>query len=142
MNTHKEGSKRRQPAIRTVPMHADLNANGHIFGGWILSQMDLAGGGQAIQFCDGPVATVAIEGMKFHQPVLPGDWLSVYTDVVQVGKTSITIHIDVTVLRRGNKEEIKVTEGDFVFVALDENHRPKEIECSDEKREKVLSKIS
>ncbi|MCF6214668.1 MAG: acyl-CoA thioesterase [Emcibacter sp.] len=118
----------RQPSIRTVPMHADLNANGHIFGGWILSQMDLAGGGEAIRFCDGPVATVAIEGMKFHEPVLPGDWLSVYTNITNVGSTSITLHVEATVLRRDHEEEIMVTEGDFVFVALDENHRPKKIE--------------
>lgn len=117
----------RQPSVRTVPMHANLNANGHIFGGWILSQMDLAGGGEAIRYCNGPVATVAIEGLHFHQPVLPGDWLSVYTDIVKVGTTSITLHIAVTVLRRGHDNEIKVTEGDFVFVALDENHRPKNI---------------
>lgn len=117
----------RQPSVRTVPMQADLNANGHIFGGWILSQMDLAGGGEAIRYCDGPVATVAIEGLNFHEPVLPGDWLSVYTDIVKVGTTSITLHIEVTVLRRGQDDELKVTEGDFIFVALDENHRPKKI---------------
>ncbi|PHZ83787.1 acyl-CoA thioesterase [Paremcibacter congregatus] len=118
----------RQPSIRTVPMPSDLNANGHIFGGWILSQMDLAAGGEAISYCNGPVATVAITGMQFHQPVLPGDLLSVYTDVVKVGTTSITIHIEVMVLRRGNDKEIKVTEGDFVFVSLDEAHRPKKID--------------
>ncbi len=118
----------RQPSVRTVPMQSDLNANGHIFGGWILSQMDLAGGGEAIRFCNGPVATVAIEGLNFHEPVLPGDWLSVYTDIVKVGTTSITLHIEVTVLRRDEENEIKVTEGDFVFVALDENHKPKKIE--------------
>jgi len=127
--TESDNKCQRQPSIRTVPMHSDLNANGHIFGGWILSQMDLAGGGEAIRFCKGPVATVAIEAMKFHQPVLPGDWLSVYTDIASVGSTSITLHIEVTVLRRGHEDEIKVTEGDFVFVALDENHRPKKIDC-------------
>lgn len=126
--THATTYSDRQPSIRTVPMHADLNANGHIFGGWILSQMDLAGGGEAIRFCDGPVATVAIEGLNFHQPVLPGDWLSVYTDIIRVGTTSLALHIEVTVQRRGHKTEIKVTEGDFVFVALDENHKPKKIE--------------
>lgn len=118
----------RQPSVRTIPMHADLNANGHIFGGWILSQMDLAGGGEAIRYCNGPVATVAIEGLNFHEPVLTGDWLSVYVDIVKVGITSITLHIEVTVLRRGHEDEIKVTEGDFVFVALDKNHKPKQIE--------------
>lgn len=127
MNT-KDCYSKRQPSVRTVPMQADLNANGHIFGGWILSQMDIAGGGEAIRFCNGPVATVAVEALNFHQPVLPGDWLSVYTDIVKVGTTSITLHIEVTVLRRDHANEIKVTEGDFVFVALDENHRPKKIE--------------
>lgn len=126
--THATTYSDRQPSIRTVPMLADLNANGHIFGGWILSQMDLAGGGEAIRFCKGPVATVAIEGLNFHQPVLPGDWLSVYTDIVSVGTTSLTLHIEVTVQRRGHDTEIKVTEGEFVFVALDENHKPKKIE--------------
>lgn len=130
MNT-KECYSKRQPSVRTVPMQADLNANGHIFGGWILSQMDIAGGGEAIRYCNGPVATVAVEGLNFHQPVLPGDWLSVYTDIVKVGKTSITLHIEVAVLRRDQASEIKVTEGDFVFVALDENHRPKKIEHND-----------
>lgn len=118
----------RQPSVRTIPMHADLNANGHIFGGWILSQMDLAGGGEAIRYCNGPVATVAIEGLNFHEPVLTGDWLSVYVDIAKIGTTSITFHIEVTVLRRGHDNEIKVTEGDFVFVSLDENHRPKKID--------------
>lgn len=118
----------RQPSIRTVPMYADLNANGHIFGGWILSQMDLAGGGEAIRFCNGPVATVAIEGLSFHEVVLPGDWLSVYTNIVKVGTTSITLHIEVTVQRRRRGDEIKVTEGNFVFVALDDDHRPKKID--------------
>jgi len=127
MSAFKENEVR-QPSIRTVPMPSDLNANGHIFGGWILSQMDLAGGGEAIRFCKGPVATVAIDAMKFHQPVLPGDWFSVYATIVKVGRTSITLHIEVTVLRRGLDNEIMVTEGDFVFVALDENNRPKKIE--------------
>lgn len=114
----------RQPVIRTLPAYSNLNANGHIFGGWILSQMDMAGGVEAIRYVGGPVATVAVNGMKFHQPVLPGDWLSVYADVSKVGNTSLTIHIEVTVIRRDSDKEIAVTEGDFIFVALDENHRP------------------
>ncbi|HPF47288.1 MAG: acyl-CoA thioesterase [Alphaproteobacteria bacterium] len=117
----------RQPTIRTLPRHSNINSNGHIFGGWILSQMDSAAGVEAIRYVGGPVATVAIEAMKFHAPVNVGDWLSVYTDIVKVGRTSLTIHIEVMVLRREEDEEIMVTEGDFIFVALDENHRPKEI---------------
>jgi len=114
----------RQPTIRTLPTHSNINSNGHIFGGWILSQMDRAGGIEAIRFAGGPVATVAIEAMKFHAPVHIGDWLSVYTDITKTGRTSITIHIEVTVVRRGHEQEIMVTEGDYIFVALDENHQP------------------
>lgn len=117
----------RQPTIRTLPNHSNINSNGHIFGGWILAQMDSAGGIEAIRRVKGPVATVAVEAMKFHAPVNIGDWLSVYTDITKIGRTSLTIHIEVTVVSRENEEEVMVTEGDFVFVALDENHRPKEI---------------
>ncbi|MBL4603627.1 MAG: acyl-CoA thioesterase [Emcibacteraceae bacterium] len=118
---------KRQPTIRTLPTQSNINANGHIFGGWILSQMDSAAGIEAIRLVGGPVATIAIEAMKFHAPVNIGDWLSVYTDIKKIGRTSVTIHIEVTVVRRGNEEEIIVTEGDFIFVALDENHKPTEI---------------
>ncbi len=119
---------RRQPTIRTLPKHSNINSNGHIFGGWILSQMDSAAGIEAIRRVGGPVATVAIEAMKFHAPVSVGDWLSVYTDISKVGRTSLTVHIEVTVVRRHHEEEIKVTEGDFIFVALDDHHRPKVID--------------
>ena len=118
----------RQQTIRTLPTQSNINSNGHIFGGWILSQMDSAAGIEAISRAKGPVATIAIEAMKFHAPVHIGDWLSVYTDITKVGRTSLTIHIEVTVVRRGHEEEIIVTEGDFVFVALDKNHRPKKID--------------
>lgn len=119
---------KRQPTIRTLPKQSNINSNGHIFGGWILSQMDSAAGIEAIRRVRGPVATVAIEAMKFHAPVNIGDWLSVYTDITKVGKTSLTVHIEVTVVSRDNEEETVVTEGDFIFVALDENHRPKVID--------------
>lgn len=118
----------RQPTIRTLPKRSNINSNGHIFGGWILSQMDSAAGIEAIRRVGGPVATVAIEAMKFHAPVSIGDWMSVYTDITKVGKTSLTVHIEVTVVSRDNEEETVVTEGDFIFVALDENHRPKVID--------------
>ncbi len=119
---------KRHPTIRTLRKHSNINSNGHIFGGWILSQMDSAAGVEAIRRVGGPVATVAIEAMKFHAPVNVGDWLSVYTDITKVGRTSLTIHIEVTVVSRENSQETKVTEGDFIFVALDENHRPKVID--------------
>lgn len=117
----------RQPTIRTLPKHSNINSNGHIFGGWILSQMDSAGGVEAIRRVGGPVATVAIEAMKFHAPINVGDWMSVYTDITKVGTTSLTIHVEVTVVSRETEQEIMVTEGDFIYVALDENHRPKAI---------------
>lgn len=90
--------------------------------------MDSAAGIEAIRRARGPVATVAIEAMKFHAPVNIGDWLSVYTDITKVGNTSLTVHIEVTVVSRENQEETMVTEGDFIFVALDENNRPKVID--------------
>lgn len=114
----------RQPTVRTWPRPSDINHNGHIFGGWILSQMDVAGGIAAARLCGGPVATVAIEAMKFHQPVLVSDWLSVYTKIEHVGTTSVSVNIEVSVLRRNEDEEIKVTEGTFVFVHIDETGRP------------------
>ena len=119
---------KRQPTIRTLPKRSNINSNGHIFGGWILSQMDSAAGIEAMRRVKGPVATVAIEAMKFHAPVSIGDWMSVYTDITKVGKTSLTVHIEVTVVSRDNEEETVVTEGDFIFVALDKNHRPRVIE--------------
>ena len=119
---------KRQPTIRTLPKRSNINSNGHIFGGWILSQMDSAAGIEAMRRVKGPVATVAIEAMNFHAPVSIGDWMSVYTDITKVGKTSLTVHIEVTVVSRDNEEETVVTEGDFIFVALDKNHRPKVID--------------
>ncbi|WP_438994831.1 acyl-CoA thioesterase [Pseudemcibacter sp.] len=119
---------KRQPTIRTLPKRSNINSNGHIFGGWILSQMDSAAGIEAMRRVKGPVATVAIEAMKFYAPVSIGDWMSVYTDITKVGKTSLTVHIEVTVVSRDNEEETVVTEGDFIFVALDKNHRPKVID--------------
>lgn len=113
---------RGQLAIRQVAMPANLNAGGNIFGGWLLAQMDIAGGITAADRARGRVATVAITAMEFHQPVLVGDVLCCYTEVTRVGTTSLTIHVEAWVHRRthGEVSEIKVTAGEFVFVALDE----------------------
>lgn len=116
-----------QLTIRTIPKPSDINYNGHIFGGWILSQMDIAGGLAAIQRTGGKVATVAIESMKFHRPVLVNDLFSVYTQVVRIGHTSLTVHVEVKVMRPGLTEELLVTEGMFVFVHIDENAKPQPI---------------
>ena len=114
----------RDPIIRTTPRPSDINMNGHIFGGWILSQMDIAGGIAAMRLSGGQVATVAIEAMTFHRPVLITDWVSVYAEVVKTGRTSITVHIEVAAMRRNEDEEVKVTEGTFIYVHIDKDGHP------------------
>jgi acyl-CoA thioesterase YciA len=119
--------KREDPILRVVPRPGDINANGHIFGGWVLSQMDIAAGIVAAREADGHVATVAIEAMEFIAPILLQDIVSVYARVERVGRTSIGIRIEVVADRARGREQVKVTEGLFTFVALDENHRPRPV---------------
>ncbi len=108
-------------AIRTLAMPADANPSGDIFGGWLISQMDIAGGITARARAHGRVATIAVTGFTFHKPVLVGDVVCCYADIQKVGTTSITIGIEAWVLRRREpNSRIKVTEGVFTFVALDE----------------------
>ncbi len=125
-------SKITQPnnaVIRTVPRPADSNASGDIFGGWILSQMDIAGGVVAAERAQGRVVTVAIDAMRFHQPVYVGDLVSVFAHVAKVGRTSMDIQIDTYVHRRRTAdEELLVTEGTFVFVAIDEDGKPRPVD--------------
>ncbi len=118
----------RQPVLRVVPGPGDINANGHIFGGWVLSQMDIAGGIAASQRANGPVATVAIEGMKFITPIHIRDLISVFAHVERVGRTSMGVRIEVIATRDRGATDIKVTEGLFTFVALDEQHRPRSVD--------------
>ena len=119
--------KRGAPILRVVPRPGDINANGHIFGGWILSQMDIAAGIVASREADGSVATVAIEAMEFIAPILLHDIISVYARVERIGRTSIGIRIEVIADRARGREQVKVTEGLFTFVALDENHQPRPV---------------
>lgn len=115
-------------ALRTLAMPADANPAGDIFGGWLLAQMDIAGGISAKQRARGRVATVAINSMTFHKPVHVGDVLCCYTYIERVGKTSITIRIQAWVVRQYFSEDrIKVTEGEFTFVAIDEDRRPRPV---------------
>lgn len=105
--------------IQTVPLPADTNGNGDIFGGWVLSQMDIAGGVAAAKRAQGPTATVAIDAMRFHAPVSVGDLFTVYTHIVRTGTTSVTIHVEAWVRRvKAGQEPIKVTEADFTYVAI------------------------
>ena len=120
--------ERGSPILRVVPRPGDINANGHIFGGWVLSQMDIAAGIVASRRAKGPVATVAIEAMKFLQPIHLRDLISVFAEVERVGRTSMGVRIEVVAHRDLGATEVKVTEGLFTFVALDANHRPRPID--------------
>ncbi len=110
-------------ALQTLAMPADTNANGDIFGGWLLSQMDLAGGIAAGKLARGRVATVAIDKMAFMVPVQVGSVVSCYTHIVSVGRSSIHTQVEVWVSSTGSDERLKVTEGTFVYVAIDDKGR-------------------
>ncbi len=118
---------RGEPILRVVPRPGDINANGHIFGGWVLSQMDIAAGIVASRRAEGPVATVAIEAMKFIGPILLHDVISVFARIERTGRTSMGIRIEVVASRNRGTEEVKVTEALFTFVALDEQNRPRQL---------------
>jgi acyl-CoA thioesterase YciA len=112
-----------QPAVRTLAMPGDTNPSGDIFGGWILAQMDIAAGTVAFDRAHGRVATIAVDAMTFHQPILVGDVVSCYAEVVRVGRTSITVQVEAWAKRARTAEEVKVTDGRFTCVAIDEQRR-------------------
>jgi acyl-CoA thioesterase YciA len=116
-----------EPLIRAIAMPADANPSGDIFGGWLMSQMDLAAANAASRRCRGRCATVAVDGMIFHEPVFIGDEVSLYARVIRVGRTSMTIRV--AAWRRSRTDDIrsKVTEATFTFVATDENRRPRAV---------------
>jgi acyl-CoA thioesterase YciA len=116
---------RNDPVLRVVPGPTDINSNGHIFGGWVLSQMDIAGGIIAARTAKGPTATVAIDAMEFIAPILLRDIISVYARLERRGRSSMAIRIEVIATRDRGAMHVKVTEGLFTFVALDENQRPR-----------------
>ena len=115
------------PVLRVLPEPADINTNGHIFGGWVLAMMDRAGGIAAGRIAEGRCATVAIEAMQFIAPILLGDLISIYAKVERRGRTSIAIRLDVIAERKRGEEHVKVTTGVFTFVALDDDFRPREL---------------
>jgi acyl-CoA thioesterase YciA len=112
---------------RTLAMPADTNANGDIFGGWLLSQMDIAGGVAASKIAKTRTVTVSIDAMNFRKPVYVGDLVSVHAKLVRVGRTSMTIHLEAWVLRRKEMKPILVTDGNFTYVAIDEQGKPQTI---------------
>jgi len=113
--------------IRTLAMPADTNGNGDIFGGWLLSQMDVAGGVFTSKVTKSRNVTVAIEAMNFRKAVYVGDLVSVYGKLVRIGRTSITIHLEAWVTRRKETQPILVIDGNFTYVSIDEQGRPQEI---------------
>jgi acyl-CoA thioesterase YciA len=113
--------------LRTLAMPRDVNTNGDIFGGWVLSQMDIAAGIVAMGRAKGRAATVAIDAMKFIRPVKVGDVLCIYVNLARVGRTSMTLEIEAWVLRKGHEGREKVTEGVFTFVAIDDEGNPRPV---------------
>ncbi|MDF2995473.1 MAG: acyl-CoA thioesterase [Xanthobacteraceae bacterium] len=115
------------PVIRTIAMPADTNPAGDIFGGWLMVHMDLAAGSVATRTARGRAATIAVEAMTFHSPVLVGDEVSFYGSVISIGRTSIRIRIQAWRRKREDDAVVKVTEAIFTFVAIDENRRPRPV---------------
>ena len=113
--------------IRTLAMPADTNANGDIFGGWLLSQMDVGGGVFASKVAKSRVVTVAIEAMNFRKAVYVGDLVSVHANLVRTGRTSMTVHLEAWVVRRRETRPILVTDGNFTYVSIDDDGRPRVI---------------
>lgn len=114
--------------IQVLAMPADTNPSGDVFGGWLLSQMDIAGGVYCRKIAKGPVVTIAIDSTTFKMAVFVGDTLCCYVNLIKIGRTSITVHIEAWVNREFDKENLKVTEGDFTYVKVDENRKPAVIE--------------
>jgi acyl-CoA thioesterase YciA len=117
----------RQPVLRIVPMPADTNAHGTIFGGWVMAQVDIAGSIPAWERAQGPVVTVAVNSFVFKEPVFVGDIVSFYGKVLKVGRTSITVDVEVYAQRgrTGTKETVKVTEAQLTYVAVDSQRQPR-----------------
>jgi acyl-CoA thioesterase YciA len=116
----------KDPTMRVIPMPADANHTGDIFGGWIMAQVDLAGAVPAMRVAKGRVATVAVNSFVFKQPVFVGDIVSFYAEVIKVGRTSITVSVEVYAQHRSTADAgAKVTEAVLTYVAVDENRRPR-----------------
>ena len=115
----------RPVTVRVVPMPADTNSMGDIFGGWIMSQVDIAGAIAAARRAQGRVVTVAVNALEFKKPVFVGDVVSCYAEVARVGRTSITVKIDVYAERRAALENVQVTEATFTYVAVGDDGRPR-----------------
>ena len=125
--TGRDAAPRGELMVRTVAMPADTNANGDIFGGWVMSQMDIAGGIAGVDRSEGRVVTVAVDGMTFIRPVKVGDVLCVYAEVERVGRTSMRILVEAWARRFRTAERDKVTAATFTFVAIADDGRPRPV---------------
>jgi len=117
----------REVVLRVVPMPSDVNSTGDIFGGWIMAQVDIAGSIPAFRLAQGRVATVAVNSFVFKQPVLVGDLVSFYADVARVGRTSVTVNVEVYAERGIPQRAVKVSEATLTYVAMDEKRRPRPV---------------
>jgi len=129
--TTTDGAPRGNLTVRISAMPADTNANGDIFGGWVLSRMDQAGGIAGVERARGRVVTIAVDAMTFIRPVRVGDVLEVFTEIESVGRTSMKIHIEAWARRFETHDQEKVTDATFTFVAIDRNGRPRPIPKDD-----------
>lgn len=129
-------TKERVLVSRTIAVPADTNPWGDIFGGWIMSLMDIAAGSIAARLARGSIATKAINNVTFDTPIFVGDEVSVYAELEKIGNTSMTLNVYVTIRRKGCSEELHAVKGTFIMVALDENRRPRPVKALWDKSEK------
>jgi acyl-CoA thioesterase YciA len=129
--TNSGPTPRGELSLRTVAMPADTNPNGDIFGGWIMSLMDLAAGVSAGTRAKGRVATAAVSNLSFLQPVKVGDVVCVYTEIRKTGRSSVTVGVEAYVLRRNQGERVRVTAAEFVLVAVDDHGKPRALPAAD-----------
>jgi acyl-CoA thioesterase YciA len=126
--TQSDGPPNTKPTLCSIAMPMDTNPHGDIFGGWLVSQMDLAGSAAATRRAKGRVVTVAITAMSFHRPVFVGDEVACYAEVVKVGHTSLTVKIESWACRGIGDEHIAVTDGMFTYVAVDADGKPRQVD--------------
>lgn len=119
--------KKNEPTLRVMPMPSDSNVNGDIFGGWIMSQVDIAGAIPVVQLVNGRLATVAVNSFIFKQPVFIGDLVSFYATIKKIGTTSVTVNVEVFAQRKARMEIVKVTDANLTYVHIDKNGKPKPI---------------
>lgn len=127
MTTETLSLKNRFPVIRTTTTYSDANPGGDIFGGWLLAQMDVAGGVYAHAYARNRVVTVGVEAMSFHEPVFIGDEVSFYADVVKAGRTSISVRIEAWVKRKSSGDIVHVTDGIYTYVSIGQDRKPQPI---------------